>query len=333
MYLYGKRSFALAEEAVGHQFSILADMLQKKDSYFCDTLRYVLKKLALLAPLAIANEALAERITMVQPLGKAYGLDNTTSLGYLFEQAANTLPYIDAGRDWINPYHALIDMADIIADHLRNIAESNEFGESFLIWEIDSLIKHIAIIIARIVDHPLRPDHGDEMKLVNKFTWILAFYWVAFTKKKSVSKQHADDVGDSLVFIGLLYFNRSWYPEVLKLTISHIRSILESYCEIAKSPDYYAIGDMLAHLWAIRMVLVARKNTAMTATVDEKLTTKPPALTDEHWKDAQHAILLRRKQKEKRVLDRDVSAEEGEALAHRLLQEDKADEETMGSGL
>jgi hypothetical protein len=333
LYSYVKRNFALAEETVGHQFSILAHLLQNKDSHFRDNLRYVLKKIELLVPLAIVNEAIAGRVSIVHPLGKAYALVNTTSLGYLFEQAANTLPHVDADHDWINPYHALINVADIIGRHLRNVAESNEFGESFLIWEIDSLIKHIAIIIARIIDKPLRPDHGDEMALVDKFKWILAFYWVAFTKKKSISKQRADDVGESLVFIGLLYCTRNWYSEVLKLAIVHIRSILESYCEIAESPDYYAIGDMFAHLWAVRMVLVVQKNDAMTATVDEALNTKPPALTDEQWQAAQHAILLRRKQKEKRVLDSDVSAHDGEALAHRLLREAKSDEKTMGSSL
>jgi len=326
MYFYGRRNFVLAEEAVGYQFSILAHMLQNKYFHFHDTLRYVLEKLEHLVPFAIANEALAGRMTIVHPLGKAYGLVNTTSLGYLFERAAITLPHVDADRDWINPYHALIDVADIIAHHLRNIAESNEFGQSFLIWEIDGLIKHIAIIITRIIDKPLRPDHGDEMNLVNKLTWIMAFYWVAFTKKKSISKQRADDVGDSLTFIGLLYLTRSWYPEVLKLAISHIRSILESYCEIGESTDYYAIGDILAHLWAIRMVLVARNNTALTAIVDEALNTKPSALKDEQWQAAQREILLRRKQKEERVLNREPHGitDTGEELAHRLLQEAQA---------
>lgn len=324
-YLYGKRNFALAEEVIGHQFSILAHMLQKEDFYFRDTLRYVFEKLELLAPLAITNEALADRLSTVHPLGKAYGLISTSSLGYLFERASKTLPHVRTDRDWINPYHVLIDVADIIARHLRNIAENNEFGESFLIWEIDALIKHIAITIARIVEQPLRPNHGDERELIDKFEWIQSFYWVAFRNKKTVSKQRADDVGDSLVFIALLYFTHA-YPEVLRSSISHIRSILESYCEIAQPLDYYAIGDMLAHLWAIRMVLVSRNDGALTATVDKELATKPPALTDEQWQTAHHAILLRRKQIEERLLERDedVEPDTGEALARRLLQEAQA---------
>jgi hypothetical protein len=321
-YLYGKHNYGLAEEVVGHQFSILAHMLQKGDSYFRDTLRYVLEKLELLAPLSIVNEVLAGRMSIVRPLGKAYGLISTTSLGYLFEQASKTLSHADADRDWINPYQEIIDLADIIADHLRNIAEKNEFGESFLIWEINGLIKHIAITIARVVDQPIRPNHGDERDLIAKLQWILAFYWVAFTDKKSISKQWADDVGDSLVFIGLLYFNKG-YPEILELSISHIRSIFESYCEIAQPVNFYAIGDMLSHLWAIRMVLVKRNNGVLVARVDKELATKPPALTDEQWKDAHHAILLRRKQIEERLLkkDRHTWQDTGEALASQLLRE------------
>ena len=98
-----------------------------------------------------------------------------------------TLPKVDAEREWINPYHDLIDIADIIGGHLRKMAENNEFGESFLLWEIDQSIKHISMVIAGIVDQPLRQDHADETKLIDKLLRILAFYWVAFHGKKTVS--------------------------------------------------------------------------------------------------------------------------------------------------
>ncbi len=322
IYLYGKRSHALAEEVNGHHFTILTHMLQREDYYFKDMLRHVLEKIEVLAPLAILNEAMAGRLSMVHPLGKAYGLINQTSLGYIFDQAAATLPKVEADREWINPYHDLIDITDIIADHLRKIAENNEFGESFLVLEIDSLIKHIAITIGRLIDQPLRTDHGDESALIDKFLRILAFYWVAFKGKKSISKRRADDCGDSLVFIGLLFFARG-HPEVLRASISNIRSILDSYCKIAQPPDYYAIGDMLAHLWGIRMVLVVRNNTALTQVVDQALNTKPATLTDEQWQVAQNAILLRRGQLEERLAERTdrLQSDNAEALLRRLLRE------------
>ena len=324
VYLYVKRNFGLAEEINGHQFTILAHMLEQQDYHFEGMLRHVLEKIELLAPLAIINETLAGRLSIVKPLGKAYGLVNPNSLGYLFGKAAETLPRVAADREWLNPYRDLIDIADIISDHLRKIAENNEFGDSFLIWETNHLIKHIAVAIAKLIDQPLRPNHGDENELVDKFRWILAFYWVAFKGKKSVSGQRADECSESLVFIGLLFFKRG-HPEVLRASISNIRSILESYCEIAQPPDYYTIGDILAHLWGIRMLLIVRDNAALTQEIDQSLNTKPGALTDEQWQVAQNAILLRRGQLEERLTKRDdhLRSDGAEALLRQLLQEAK----------
>jgi hypothetical protein len=322
MYLYGKRSYTLAEDVNGHQFTILAHLLQQEDYYFGEALRDVLDNIDVLAPLAILNEATAGRLSIVHPLGKAYGLINQTSLGYIFDQAAAILPKVDADRAWINPYHDLIEIADIISEHLRKVAENNEFGDSFLIWDIDNLVKHIAVAIVRLIDHPLRPDHGDVQELIDKFLWILAFYWVAFKGKKSVSKLRADDCCDSLAFIGLLFFSRG-YQEVLSACISNVRSILESYCEIAQSLDYYTVGDILAHLSGIRLILVARSNSVLTQQVDQAISAKPNALTDAQWQAAQHAIGLRRLQLEERLGEQGNHIQRpdtAEAILRQLLQ-------------
>lgn len=322
MYLYGKRDYTLAEEVNGHQFTILAHMLQQEDYYFRETLRDVLGKIEVLAPLAILNEAMAGRLSMVHPLGKVYGLINQTSLGYIFDQAAATLPKVETDRTWINPYHDLIEIVDIISNHLRKVAENNEFGDSFLIWEIDNLIKHIAIAIVRLIDNPLRPDHDDEQGLIDKFLWILAFYWVAFKGKNSINKRRADECCDSLAFIGLLFFSRG-YPEVLSACISNVQSILDSYCEIAQSPDYYTVGDILAHLSGIRIVLVARNNSALTQKVDQALSTKLKSLTDAQWQAAKQAIELRRVQLEERLAERPNHVQRpdtAEAILRQLLQ-------------
>lgn len=319
-FFYGKRSFGLAEEINGHQFTILAHLIQQKNYYFKDTLRHILEKMELLAPLAILNEAMEGHLSTVQPLCKAYGLVNQSSLGYLFGMAAEALPIIDSERDWLNPYRELVEIADIISNHLRRIAEKNEFGESFIVWEINQLIKHIAKVIVRLIDRPLRPGRGDESSLIDKLGWVLAFYWVAFRGKKAVSARHADDCSESLVFIGLLFYERG-YPDVFKTSISNICSILESYCEITRQPDYYVIGDILAHLWSIRMLLIARNDSNLVPDVDHRLATKPSALTDEQWQYAQDAILLRRRQLEDRMSRFDDCRwpDEAETLLYQLL--------------
>lgn len=323
VYLYVKRNFGLAEEVNGHLFKILAQLLQKQDRQFGNVLRHVLEKIELVVPVAIINETMAGRLSTVHPLGTAYGLVNPNSLGYLFAKAAETLPRVQADREWLNPYRDLVGIADIISDHLRRIAENNEFGESFVIWDIDNCIKQIAKVIANVIDHPLRPDHGDEGDLVDKFLRILAFYWVAFRGKKSVSNRRVDDCGDSLVFIGLLFLARG-HPEVLRSCISNIRSMLESYCEIAQPLDFYAVGDLLAHLWGIRLVLVARGNVALTEEVDRALSTKPGALTDEQWQAAQEAIGRRRGQLDERLAEGDDhlhSPDSAETIVRGLIRE------------
>lgn len=326
MYLYGKRAYGLAEEVNGCQFNIVAQSLQRQDYCFDDVLRHVLEKMEMLAPFAIANESIAGRLSTVHPLGKVFGLVSPNSLGYLFEQASGTLPKLDTEREWINPYHELIDIADIVADLLRRMAENNEFGESFLVWEIDHSIKHISKVVARIIDHPLRSEHGDESELIDKLQRILAFYWVAFHGKKTASGQRADDCCESLMFIGLQFFKRG-HAEVLRTCISNIRSIVESYCEIAQPVDPFTIGDLLAHLWGIKMVLVASHNDALTKEVDRALMTKPRGLADHQWLAAQDAIIRRRRQLEERLdqgEDRLARPDSGEFLLRRLLQEAQA---------
>lgn len=323
MYFYGKRNYELAEEVNGHHFTILALLLQRQDSYFDDVLQHVLEKMEMLAPLAIANEALVGSLSTVYPLVKAYGLVSPHSLGYLFEQAAVTMPRLDAEREWINPYYYIIDFADKIAHHLRMMAEKYDFGESFLLWEIDKTIEHISKVLARIVDQPLRRDHGDETELVGKLPWMLSFYWVAFRGKKTVSRLRADQCCESLMSIGLRFLERG-HHEVLPTCISNIRSIVESYCEIAQPAAPYTIGDLLAHLWGIRIVLVARHNDALIQEVDRALNTKPRGLSNEQWQDAQEAIQRRRQQLEERLEqsdDRPWRRDSGEALLRSLLQE------------
>lgn len=327
VYLYGKRLYALAEEVNGHLLTILRVLLERRDYYFEDTLRHVLEKVESLAPLALVNEALSPRLTTTYPLQKVYGLTNPDSLGYLFVRAAEILPAVDPERTWLNPYRDLVDIMDVIAGHLRKIAETSEFGASFLLWEVDQFIKHLAkVLVGVVIDRPLRPDRADEQDIIGKLNWILAFYWVAFKGKTTVSERRADDCTESLGYIGLLFYSRG-HVDVLRICASNISSILESYCEISKEPDKYVVGDILAHLWGLRLVLVRRGDAAVALQdVDNILQAKPRSLNDERWQQAQEAILLRRRQLEERLQEDagPMRGDDAEDLLRRLLAEGRS---------
>src|SRR5207245_760977 len=117
-----------------------------------------------------------------------------------------------------------------------------------------------------------------------------SFCWVAFDKKKTISQQRADEFGETLGYVGILFYVRN-YPNVLESCVQHIRSIVESYCEVASPPDNYAIGDIMAHLWALRLLTTHRNDPAMTAVIDVALAKKPRALSDPQWLAVQEAIM------------------------------------------
>jgi len=303
-YFYRKNSIGLAEAVNGHAFKILSELLHRQDRTFREILRHVLLTMEMLAPVAILSEKTVGRLTVVDPLGQAYGLVHPSSLGYLFETAARTLPNLDKQREWLNPYSEVIAIGEIISNHLRKIAENNELGESFVLWNINQTIKHISMVIKNLLDRPLRREHGDEEELVNRLVSILAFYWVAFREKKTINDRRANECCDSLAYIGLAFFE-SGYSDVLSVCVSNIHSIVESYCETTQPVSPYTIGDFFAYLWGCRIVLVAKNQDALVEEVDKILSSKPLGLSDEKWLAAQEAIMRRRRQLEERLAERD----------------------------
>jgi len=184
------------------------------------------------------------------------------------------------------------------------------------------LIKHIVSSVAQLLERPPRPGQGDEDKLTDKLKWILSFYWVAFDKKKAIYKQWADEACETLAYSGLLFFDYG-YLDVMKSCLSDIRSIIELYCKGTEDADDYTLGDLFAHFWSLRILTSRRQSVALTQLIDRELNTKPTALADDQWQQAQRAMELRRNQLEERLFERDfhLDPDSSEALLIRLLRQ------------
>jgi hypothetical protein len=298
LHFYVKRNGALAEHVVGHIPTVLDYLLSREDFYFDTVLRHSLEKIEPLVPIAMAIEATAGRFNLLHALARVY-----PALGQLFEKAV-LLVRVEPGQEWVNPYNSLVELLDKYSTHFRRVGERNEFGESFLLWEITYLIKRMATVIAyRILDHPARVGHGDEQAVVSKFQWVLSFLWVAFAKKKNISQQRLDEAGEALAYTGLLFYAHG-FPNVLESCVSHIGSNIRSYCEATTPPDYYVIGDLATHFWALRRLTEQRGDDTRTSLIDTARSKKPQAVTDPQWKEAQEAIERRRQQFEERLADR-----------------------------
>jgi hypothetical protein len=320
LHFYATRLPGLAEDVNGKHFLILARMLNEHDFYFDDALRHVLEKMELLAPFAIASASITGPLSVVHPLNMVYALTNENSLGYLFAKAVDALTEVDTERDWLNPYHDVVEVLDIIAEHARKVGEQNEFGGSFMLWELNRMIRHIAMVVAARVREPIREGRGDEDKLTDELRSLLSFYWVAFRRKQTIHERWADECCDTLAYIGITFFELR-EVEVVRHCASNIRWIFEAYCETARPRSAYAAGDILAHLWELRLLFVRREELELVQFVDGLLETKPEGLSDDEWEALQRGILLRRNQLEERLRERDRRSlrESAEELLRSIL--------------
>lgn len=299
-YFYSKKNFGLAEEVWGNAYETTMWLLGRKDHTYDRIFRMVLERTRALVPLAIMNERLSGRISVVHPMQKAYGLISTYSIGYQVSLAFEKYPHLDEARSHLNPYRECMDLLENIAEHFRQVALDTELSNSFLLWEMNSTVKHIAEVVAKCVEEPLRPDHLDEHKLIDKLLSVIAFYWRAFHNKVSIDQRRAEECCSSLAYIGLLFFERG-HSQLIGRSVSAIQSITNSYCATANPPDFYAVGDQYATLWGIRRALAADGSGTLIALVDTALTSKPAALQPDQWMVAREMIERRKSQLDERL--------------------------------
>ena len=115
------------------------------------------------------------------------------------------------------------------------------------------------------------------------------------------------------------FYYRGYTKEYWKIVLQ-IYVQLSRHIVVEKRTDGYTIGDLLAHLWAIRMLMVAENNSEFIEKIDENITTKPPSMTKERWESVQSNIELRRKQFEDGLERRRHVSDSIEGLLVKLLR-------------
>lgn len=296
---YMQQNALMGNEVVGSMMIILNQLLDREDYSFKNMLKHVLDKVELLMSLAIVNESLETKITMNSPLEKIYGLIHRNSLGYLYSNSTKFIK-VDSTRPQLNPYYEIIKITDIIQRHFRNIAKLNNINSSMMLWEINELIKHIAEVNINLLKHSKEQNIQGIDELIDKFKWILSFFWVAFNKKESINSQRIKEASETLSYIGIL-FDKHGYPDILMDCIGHIRSLINSYAAITSHVDDYGLADLYEYLWGIRILAVAKNDKGLITKVDAELKKKPMSLSDEEWTSMQSTIVLRQEQLEERL--------------------------------
>ena len=316
---YSDRCFELAEAVTKNQFLILSALSWEK-ARFAEALSSVLEKIALQVPLALENEQAAEPADVYRPLKHAYDSTDMLSLAWLFGNTLRWLYHADDERDCQDTWALLLQLESVLADHLRKVAQDNEFGRSLLLREIDGLIKHVAVAVADFIDGPAPPHQGDHNELIRGFIGLLAFYPAAFRDKNAIHAPRVEQCCDTVGYIGLRFLS-SGRPDVLLNCVWCIESVVGSYCRTADPPDYFILAEVFALLWTTREVAIARDCADIVAHLDRALA-QPPDLTDDQWEQARKAIRDRREALLERLSEPDnpPRRDRAETLLRPLLQ-------------
>ena len=283
--------FEIAEAVTKNQLLILSALSWAKTG-FPKAVKEVLEKITLQVPQALENERTAEPVDGYRPLKHAYDSTDMLSLAWLFCNALRWLYQTDDEPTYRDQYAQVLEIADVVSDHLRRVAQNNEFGASLLVREIDGLIKHIAVNVADYIDNPAPFDQGNQDELVRGFIRLLAFYPAAFRDKYATHAPHVEQCCDTVGYIGLRFLS-SGRPDVLLNCVWCIESVVESYCQTADPPDYFILAEVFALLWATRQAAVARDCADIAEDINRALA-QPPSLTDDQWEQALKPIQDRR---------------------------------------
>ena len=305
---YSNRRFHLAEAVTKNQLMMLSTLLIREEIHFLEVLKGVLERVALQVPLSIDNENAAGHADAFMPLKHAYDPTDMVSVGWLFGNTLRWLYQADDERAYQNTYAQTLRFLHFLSDHLREVAQNNEFGSSLLLREIDGLIKHIAIRVADFIDEPAPLGQGNHDELIRGFIRLLAFYPAAFRDKSTIHARRVEQCSDTISYIALRFLS-SGRPAVLTHCVWCIESVIGSYCQTTHPPNYFTLADVFALLWGIREVAIAQDHAEIVQDLDRALG-QPSSLTVEQWQQAQDAIQVRREQ----LLDR---LREPDSLPHR----------------
>ena len=216
-YLYLKDRVELAEDGINYLMR-----LNRFDKDFKERYKKSLEVVESFVPYALFYEIKKDKLAFYNPLCGAYSLSISTSIGniYKFATSKNDINLI------------IIDMLDVVWRHLRKIAEAYDIQNSFMIHEINFTIKYIADITLYL----LKEDKEFEKKLLDKFIWLLSFYWKAYDNKTSFNEQYLLRCIETLEKIAMEY-SKYGYDEVSKNIQSHIKAILENISKISKNEN------------------------------------------------------------------------------------------------
>jgi len=229
IYLYTKNKAELVEYSLKYLMQ-----LNRFDDDFKPRFEKILQVAERLVPFALIIESTKGSLSGYTPHNEIYSLTGFTSIGNIYQYAVEQ-KNIDL----------LIDILNVSWRHFRSVAEKYDIQNSFMMHEINSTIEHISDINLYLI----KEKSIDEKKLIDKFKWLLSFYWVAYDKKETFNKYYLRMNVKTLKKITIDYMKID-YVDVSLNAISNINAIFEFISQ--KNKDEYLIQDLSSEIEKIR---------------------------------------------------------------------------------
>jgi hypothetical protein len=256
----------IAKQAISNMCRVAYHLIKHNHHEFRTFLSLFFDKLKNNLPYMLLNEKQLD-INAFPP----YSMANEFSLGHIVSIASSHIKTIQ-DKQWVNPYHAFIELNREIYMHFRGLAENDQYDiqKSFLSRLITDTIKHIAKVYLHIAKQKFtnNPQHNKEF--INQVGWYQSFFWAMFSKGKEIDASKAEEVSDAMATIGLQFANAKYY-EVTDYSITHICSVARDYIEKTSKPKEFSIADILICVWQLRRFAEYKNNDSLVKKSDEKI--------------------------------------------------------------
>jgi len=229
MYLYTKNKAELVEYSLKYLMQ-----LNRFDDDFKIRFEKILEVGERLVPFTLIIEITKGKLSGYIPHNEIYSLTGFTSIGNIYEYAVKQ-----------KDISLLIDILDVLWRHLRNIAEKYDMQNSFMMHEINSTIEHISDINLYLI----KDKKVVETQLIDKFKWLLSFYWVAYDKKETFNEFYLRKNVETLNKITIDYIKN----DCIDVSLDALSNISAIYKFISKkSQNEYLIRDISSEVEKIK---------------------------------------------------------------------------------
>jgi hypothetical protein len=195
---------ALANQCIEEALIVLSDAFRRHHSDAVEMLRHWLEAIENeLMPVAMGSPNTAGLPTE-PPMSVPYDLTKEASLAHLFESIAQqAVADIQAKNERIR-YSRFASVSEVLHSHLRRLAETQQFSESFVVWHLIQTIRKIADVYLWLLASTSVEGRSEVRRLAaEEVPSHLAFCWVYFERADTITLQHLSAATNMLVAVAL----------------------------------------------------------------------------------------------------------------------------------